>query len=113
LRSRYWGTQNLKPQRLDGTVQLLRVDAVSIMDQPFVPTILIDRFSQLLQRPLDSGMRRHVDVRQSPISMLDEHEHVEYPERHGHRHEEIAGDDGPGVISQERRPALIAARPAW
>jgi hypothetical protein len=72
-----------------------------------------DPLSQLLQRPLDSGMRRHVDVRQSPISMLDEHEHVEYPERHGHRHEEIAGDDGPGVISQERRPALIAARPAW
>src|SRR6266436_10222235 len=97
FRSRYWGTQHSEPQCLDGGVQLLREDAVSIVDQAFV-SILVDRFSQLLQRPIGSWRRSRIHVHQSPASMLDDHEHIESPERHGYRNEEVARNDRLGVI---------------
>jgi hypothetical protein len=63
---------------------------------------------QLLEHPVRSRVCSHVHVLQPPGAVLDDHEHVEHPEGDCHRHKEVAGQYGPGVVLQKRRPTLVA-----
>jgi hypothetical protein len=72
-------------------------------------TVVPDDLSQLLQRPVSSGIGCHIHMRQATPPMLDHHEYVQHPEGRRHRDEEVAGNNRLRVILQERRPALIAA----
>jgi hypothetical protein len=44
---------------------------------------------------------------------MDHDKNVDLPEGRCDRHEEVASDDGFGVVSEETGPLLIAARAAW
>ena len=57
-------------------------------------------------------MGREIEMQQSARAMVDDHKDIEQPKRYGGRDEEVACNDRPGVIPEERRPALIATRPA-
>ena len=78
------------------------------MNQVLVVAALVERFSQLLQRPLRTRVRGQVQVRQAAPAMLNNDEPVPDPERGRDGDEEIAGEDGRRVVLQARRPALLA-----
>src|SRR5215831_15885780 len=63
-------------------------------------------FSKLLERPLSRRMSRDVKVKDAPRSDFHDDERIDQLECRGHDDEEIAGDDGFGVIAHERHPAL-------
>ena len=69
-----------------------------------------DRFTQLLQRPRRSRMRRDVDVQQLPRCMMDEYEDVQGSKRRCDCFEEVTRDDRLRVIAKKSRPTLIASR---
>jgi hypothetical protein len=79
------------------------------MNQMATP-ILRGCLAQLLLRLLSRRIRSHIHMSQSPCPVLDDHKHVQHAEGRGHRDEEVAGDDGLGVVLQERRPASVASR---
>ena len=60
LRARNRSSQHLEAQGLDRTVQVPRVDRVTIVNQVLVVAARAEHFSQLLQRPLRARVRGHV-----------------------------------------------------
>jgi len=80
------------------------------MDQVFVIASVSDHCSELLQRPGRTRVCRHVQVRQAARAVLDDDEHVQHPKRRRDGDEEVAREDGRGLIPQERRPAQVARR---
>ena len=80
---------------------MAREDAVAIVNQEFVPALVPDGLTQLLQRPGGTRMRRDVAMDQTTAAMLDHHEHVQQPKRRGDGDEEIAGNESLGVHAQE------------
>jgi hypothetical protein len=74
--------------------------------------LLSHSFPQLLERPVRSRVRSHIHVPQPACLVLDHNEDVQHPERGGDSHEEVTRDNGLGVVSEKRRPALTATRPA-
>jgi hypothetical protein len=57
-----------------------------------------DHLSELLQRPGRIRVCRHVHVRQTACAVLDDDEHVQHPKCRRHGDEEVAGEDGRGLI---------------
>jgi hypothetical protein len=55
---------------------MAREDAVAIVNQEFVPVLVPDGLTQLLQRPGGTRMRRDVAMDQTTAAMLDHHEHL-------------------------------------
>jgi hypothetical protein len=47
------------------------------MEEETAAMIRGDRFAQQLQRPCRRGVRRHIDVEDTPRGVLHEHKHVE------------------------------------
>jgi hypothetical protein len=66
---------------------------------------------ELLQGPGGARVVGDIDVHQPATAYLHCHKDVQHAERRGHRHAEIAGDDGLCGIANERGPPLIR-RPA-
>jgi hypothetical protein len=67
--------------------------------------------TELLDRPFRRRMCGHVHVKNPPGADLHRYEDVQHPERGGHRYEEVAGDDGLGVIPHEGGPTLAGVAP--
>jgi hypothetical protein len=85
---------------------------IAIMDQVTMSAFVPYDLSQLLQRPVSSGMGGHVHMREATPLMFDHNEYVKHPEGGRHRDEEVASDNRLRVIHRKRRPPLIAPRPA-
>jgi hypothetical protein len=97
----------------DGLVQIDCEDAVAVVDQVFVPTLVANGLSQLLARPARARVRSHVVVDQAAGLMLDDNEYVEQAECARHRDEEVARHKRLRVVLQERGPSLIPSGLAW
>jgi hypothetical protein len=65
-----------------------------------------NRFAKLLQGPGPRWMRGDVAMHDAPCPDLHQEEHLESSEPGGHYDQEIAGDDGLGVIANKRPPVL-------
>ncbi len=65
-----------------------------------------DRFAKLLQGPGRRCMCGDVAMHDASCPALHQQEHIESSEPGGHYDQEIAGDDGLGVIANKRPPAL-------
>ena len=72
------------------------------MDQETVGMIAGDRFAKLLQGPGCRWMRGDVAMHDAPCPDLHQEEHIESSEPSGYHDQEIAGDDGLGVIADEK-----------
>ena len=76
------------------------------MDQETVGMIARNRFAKLLQGPGCRWMRSDVAMYDAPCPDLHQEEHIESSEPSGYHNQEIAGDDGLGMIADERPPVL-------
>jgi hypothetical protein len=107
-----WGSRTASAAppgpRSDRIIQVAREDAVPVMDQIPVRTGVCDHFSKLLQRPGRTRVCGDVHVRQSACAVVDDDKYVQRPKRRRDGDEEVAGEDGRGLIPQERRPAQVA-----
>jgi hypothetical protein len=66
--------------------------------RPSIPSAAVHN---LLCRPCGRRVRRHVDVGNLPVRMMDDEEVVKRPEENRLDAEEIARPDGGGVLFQE------------
>jgi hypothetical protein len=68
------------------------------VDEQTVGVIEGQKLAELLGGPFRGRMFSHVAMQNSARADLHRHEDIENPEIRGYRNEEIAGDDGLGVI---------------
>jgi len=94
----------------NGSIELGRENAITVMDEKAVAMIRWDGFSQLLQCPRCSGVRCDIAVYNPPGLVFDNNEHVEQPKRRRHDNTEVTGQYGRCMIANKGRPALIAMR---
>src|SRR5215472_4724297 len=107
LRGSHGRRQNSHPQVRQTLVDLLSEEAVAIVDQEAVEMIARQRFPELLQRPFRRGMGSYVVVDNHAGSDLYDDEDVEGAEGGGDHHEEVAGHDDFGMITDDGQPALF------
>src|ERR1700746_1235484 len=81
------------------------------MDQESVGMIARNRFAKLLQGPGRRWMRGDVAMYDAPCPDLHQEEHIESSKPSGHHDQEIAGDDGLGVIVDKCPPVLRRCPP--
>jgi hypothetical protein len=92
-----------------------RKDAVAIVHDEAIGRIDREAVPELLDRPVGCGMPSEVPVHDLPGRDVQDDENTDALKRAGHHHEEVAGQDGAGVVPKERRPGLGAGadgRPA-
>jgi hypothetical protein len=70
-----------------------------------------NRFAKLLQGPGCRWMPGDVAMHDAPRPDLHEEEHIESSEPGGHHDQEIASDEGPGMIADKRPPVLRRGSP--
>src|SRR5215472_18291091 len=113
-RVRLWGphrrTQNPYTQIGKTLVDILREDAVAIVDDEAVRMIARQGLPELLQRPFRRGMGSDVLVENLAGSDLHCNEDVEGSECGGDHHEEVASHHCLGVVVDEGQPALFRVR---
>ena len=71
----------------------------------------IQELTELLSGQIGSRMICHIAVKNPPRTDLDRDKDVQDLKRSGHRGEQVAGDDGTGMIVNERRPTLTGRLP--
>ena len=107
---RFWCShgcvQHPQSKSLELLVHLSREDRVTVTDQETVRMITWDCFAKLLQGPGCRWMRGDVAMHDAPCPDLHQEEHIESSEPSGYHDQEIAGDDGLGVIADKRPPVL-------
>jgi hypothetical protein len=101
--------QHPQSKNLELLVHLSREDRV--MDQETVGMIAWNRFAKLLQGPGCRWMCGDVAMHDASCPNLHKEEHVESSKPSGHHNQEIAGDDGLGVIADKRLPVLRTGPP--
>ena len=72
---------------------MLCKDLVSVMDKVLLPALVSHDGTKLLQRSIRARVRCHIDMGQPTGPVLDDHKHVEHPERRSDRHEKVTGKD--------------------
>jgi hypothetical protein len=87
-------------------IELLGVDAISIMDEEARRVVERHRFASLLQRPLCRGVSGHIDVQETAAGVFHEHKDVEEPERGCDHDAEITDHKCLGMIADKRQPPL-------
>src|SRR5215510_7112481 len=106
LRTLGWCFQHLEPQMAYAVVELGREDAIAVMHEEAIAMVHWDRLTQLLERPVGRGMRRHIAVENAARGMLHHDKHVEQAKGRRHDHAEVTSDDCRGMIADKRPPAL-------
>src|SRR5215831_17773769 len=81
------------------------------MEEETIGMVAWNRFAKLLQGPGRHWMCGDVAMHDAPCSDLHQEEHIESSEPGGHYDQEIAGDDGLGVIANKRPPVLRRSPP--
>lgn len=107
-----WGFQGAHAETGQGSMEVCREHGAVVVKDEAVGMAAGERFAELLEGPLGGGMRGDVGVQQAALSYLHGDEHVKHAETGGHHGEEIAGDDGLGVVADKGVPAL-RGRSAW
>src|SRR5215467_9984689 len=110
LRGPHWRTENPYTQIGKTLVNILREDAVAVVDEEAVRMIARQGLPELLQRPFRRGMGSDVLVENLAGSDLHDEEDVEGTECGGDHHEETAGHNYLGVVADEGPPALFGVR---
>jgi hypothetical protein len=88
-----WCPEDADTHRGHGCVQPGRVNAVPIVeDEPMAMRFRQD-LPELLEGLRGGGMRRNVDVQQTPAPHLERHKDVQDAERRGHHDTEVAGHE--------------------
>ena len=106
LRGAHGRFQHAQIHRCQRSVDIRRVNRVSIVNHELVQAITSDERPELLNGPLGRGMLRHVPVRDPACPDFQDDEHVENPERGHHRDKEVAREHGARVIADKRVPLL-------
>ena len=91
--------QHPESKSVELMVHLCREDRVTVMDQETAGMIARNRFAKLLQGPGCRWMRGDVAMHDAPCPDLHQEEHIESSEPSSHHDQEIAGDDGLGMIA--------------
>src|SRR5262249_34305602 len=81
------------------------------MEEETIGMVAWNRFAKLLQGPARHWMCGDVAMHDAPCSDLHQEEHIESSEPGGHYDQEIAGDDGLGVIANKHPPVLRRSPP--
>ena len=98
--------QHLEPERQQLLIQRLREDRVAVMDYELVAVVTGKGFTKLLQRPGGSRMTSDIAVQNPPRANFHQHKDVQLPKARSHHDQEITGEHGPGVVTNESLPAL-------
>jgi hypothetical protein len=98
--------QHPEPEVAHALVEVVREDAVAVMDEELVPMVSRHRFAELLYGPLGCGMHRHMAMQNPTRGVLHQHEDIEETKGRRDHRAEIAGDYGFGVVADKRHPAL-------
>ena len=77
------------------------------MNHESVSFITRNTFPKLLKRPIGRRVARDVEIRQFARANFHNEEDVNQWEPRRHHDEELASDDGSGVIAHKRHPALL------
>ena len=77
------------------------------MNDESVSFIACNTFPKLLQSPIGRRMPRNIEMKEPSRTDLHNDEDVDQLECRRHDNEEIAGDDGLGVITHKRHPSLL------
>ena len=91
-------------------VQFSGEDGVAVMNDEPVRMIAPKRLSKLLQRPVRRRVVSKVPMKNPSGALFENDEHVEQPKARGDNHEEIARNDGFGVVADEGQPPLFGIR---
>jgi hypothetical protein len=87
-------------------VEFVREDTVPVMDEKSVPMVSRNRFAELLDGPLGRRMCRDIGMQNSARRVLHQDEDIEEAKGRCDHRAEIAGDNGLGVVTDKRPPAL-------
>jgi hypothetical protein len=98
--------QHPEPEVAHALVEVVREDAVAVMDEELVPMVSRHRFAELLYGPLGCGMHRHMAMQNPTRGVLHQHEDIEETKGRRDHRANIAGDDGFGVVVDKGHPAL-------
>src|SRR5262245_35284503 len=77
------------------------------MNHELVGMIESQELAELLRGPFRRRMLGDIGVQDAARADLHRHKHVHHAEGRTDRHEEIAGDDGVGMVANESGPTLI------
>jgi len=80
---------------------VLGKNAVSIMQQVFVPLLQSNRLTQLLQRPSRSWVCGNIAMNQASSAMLDDHEYIQLSKGDGNGEEKVTGNDPLGMQAKK------------
>src|SRR5262249_55515774 len=87
-------------------VQLLRVGAVSIVDQKSVVLSVVNGLAKLMQVTSCRGMGSEIEMDESPSSYLHDQKHINDLKAEGDGDEEITRQHSLGMVADEGHPAL-------
>jgi len=113
LRPLRWCFEYPQAQMAYLLIELLREDAIAVMEQEAVAVVRWDRFAQLLERPLRWRMRGHIDVQPSAAGVCDDDKDVEETKGRGDHDPEVTGHHTPGMMTDKGRPALRLTSCSW
>src|SRR6266446_6841742 len=95
------GFQYFEPEPHQGFVEVPGKNAVSIMQQVFVPLLQSNRLTQLLQRPSRSWVCGNIAMNQASSAMLDDHEYIQLSKGDGNGEEKVTGNDPLGMQAKK------------
>ena len=95
------GFQYFEPEPHHGFVEVLGKNAVSIMQQVFVPLLQSNRLTQLLQRPSRRWVCGNIAMNQGSSAMLDDHEYIQLSKGDGNGEEKVTGNDPLGMQAKK------------
>jgi hypothetical protein len=101
--------QHFDPEGPDRVVEMVRKDAVAVVQQEFVSLFVPNHLAQLLQRPGGAWTRGDVAVDQPAIAMLDHHKNIQQTKGRRDGDEEVTGDDSLSMQAQGTGPTQIAS----
>jgi len=98
--------QHYHSHRLEGGIELRRIDAIPVMHDKPIRRLTRDGFSELLECPVSGRVSRNVEVSDPARSHFQDHEDVEHSKCGSDRDEEVAGQNAMGMVADERHPTL-------
>lgn len=101
-----WRPQRLERHRSECLVDSGREGAVAVVENEPMGSVQWDTVPELLDRPFGCRVVGNVPVQNSSCGDVDEDEDVQPAKRGRDDQEEVAGEDGAGVIDETVRPSL-------
>jgi hypothetical protein len=98
--------QHSPSHRRDRSVDLGRIDVVTVVQHESVHGLGCDDGAELLDGPVRSRMLGHIPVDDPPRADFKNDEDIQDAEGGRHGHEEVTGQDRVRMIPHKRRPAL-------